>query len=93
MKRFLLFHGSFLLNMDLAAIERYLSIPDKQPDYRKSRPHRDFLTNIQLKAETVKSALASGWKAVKHPAALPINERTRQLVLEKYSQDSWNLKF
>ena len=45
-KHFLLFHGTFLLNFDLQLVEKYLRTPSKEPDYRKGRPHKDFLMNL-----------------------------------------------
>ena len=50
-KHFLLFHGTFLLNFDLALIGELLRMPSKEPDYRESRKHADFLTNINVSAE------------------------------------------
>ncbi|HEX9788220.1 MAG TPA: lipoate--protein ligase family protein, partial [Candidatus Binatia bacterium] len=36
--RCVLVHGTFLLSFDLRLIERYLSVPAKQPAYRDGRP-------------------------------------------------------
>ena len=41
-KHFLLFHGTFLLNFDLALIGELLPMPSKQPDYREDRSHDRF---------------------------------------------------
>lgn len=41
-----LYQGSLLLNPDLKLFERYLKHPEKEPDYRQGRPHRDFLTSL-----------------------------------------------
>ena len=60
-KHWLLFHGTFLLNFDLALISELLPMPSRQPDYRQSRPHKKFLTNLDLPADTVKSALKTAW--------------------------------
>ncbi|AHK63771.1 Octanoyltransferase LipM [Chlamydia avium] len=40
-------HSSFLWDMDIEKIARYLPIPQKQPSYRKQRKHQDFLTTIR----------------------------------------------
>src|ERR1035438_3567117 len=42
-RRFLLFHGSFLLHLDLGLLEKILPLPSHQPDYRLNRSHSDFL--------------------------------------------------
>jgi lipoate-protein ligase A len=41
-----LYQGSLLLNPDLKLFDRYLKHPEKEPDYRQGRLHRDFLTSL-----------------------------------------------
>jgi lipoate-protein ligase A len=41
-----LYQGSILFDPDMGLIDRYLKHPDKEPDYRKGRPHREFLTSL-----------------------------------------------
>ncbi len=91
-KRCLLFHGSFLLSMDLELIARALPMPSRQPDYRLNRSHHDFLLNLKLPAEVLKSALTRAWEARQTLEHLP-SEQIAMLVREKYAQPSWNLKF
>src|SRR3989338_3675037 len=62
-KRFLLFHGAFLLNFDFVAIEKYLSMPSQAPAYRKDRPHGAFLTNLNISSLRVKTVLKKIWAA------------------------------
>jgi lipoate---protein ligase len=50
-RRFLLFHGTFLLNFDLPRVNELLHMPSRQPDYRHHRGHTDFLTNLNLPAQ------------------------------------------
>lgn len=40
-------HSTFLWDMDIHKLSRYLPIPQKQPIYRKQRKHQDFLTTIR----------------------------------------------
>jgi lipoate-protein ligase A len=91
-KHFLLFHGTFLLNFDLALISKLLPMPSKQPDYRESRPHADFLTNLKVPADEVKAALRRGWKAEEPLKGFP-TERIAALAREKYATREWNFKF
>jgi lipoate-protein ligase A len=91
-KHFLLFHGTLLLNCDLGLISDLLRMPSLQPDYRASRPHENFVTNLNLPAELVKTALAKIWNATEPAPTLPF-EDISQLVTEKYSTKNWNLKF
>jgi len=91
-KNALLFHGAFLLNLDLNMVESCLPFPSKQPDYRLDRSHRDFLTNLQIPAEPIKQALRQGWEATESLPRIPL-EQVAALVRNKYGRDDWNLKF
>jgi lipoate-protein ligase A len=88
----LIFHGTFLLNFDLALIEQLLPIPAKQPHYRKNRPHSDFLMNLSVPADLVKNALKRAWSAAEVFDSVPV-QAVGQLVNEKYSRSEWNFKF
>ncbi len=91
-KNFLLFHGTLLLNCDLNLIIELLLMPSLQPDYRASRPHSDFVTNLNLPAEKIKAALAKEWNAneeLKNPPLVEISKLAR----EKYATHEWNLRF
>jgi lipoate-protein ligase A len=89
--RWLLFHGTFLLQFDLDLIERCLAMPSHQPDYRAHRRHRDFLTCLGLAAETVKAALRQAWDASLAVPELP-GERLEALV-NRYKSRAWNFRF
>jgi len=91
-KKFLLFHGTFLLNFDLALIGELLLMPSKEPDYREHRMHADFLTNISVSAEEVKTALQKTW-AAGSPLTDPPLEKIKTLAREKYQTNKWNFKF
>lgn len=90
-QRWLLFHGSFLLQLDMGMVQRTLPLPSKQPDYRMNRSHSDFLMNLNVPGEVIKSALAKRWEASEIFANVPF-ERIKKRVQEKYSRDEWNLK-
>jgi len=91
-KHFLLFHGTFLLQFDLALIDRFLRMPSKEPDYRKGRSHKDFLTNLDLPAEAVKRALHQEWGATAPLEVVP-RDAIALLARDKYVTDGWNLRF
>jgi lipoate-protein ligase A len=88
----LLFHGTFLLNFDLTLIDRYLGVPSRQPEYRKSRSHADFVRNIDVSATDLKCSFAEEWKVAEKAFKLP-DEPLRTLVTTRYARDEWNLKF
>ena len=64
-KKFILHHGTILYRFPLERMERYLLYPKQVPDYRANRTHLDFVTNISLGVETIKSGLMKIFKADK----------------------------
>jgi len=91
-RKSLLFHGCFLLHCDLAAMEELLLMPSKRPDYRRDRPHMEFVRNLELQADIVAAALKSAWGAQGMLERVPLRE-VQLLVQNKYSTPEWNLKF
>ena len=87
----LLFHGTLLLDFDLARIGRLLLPPPLQPAYRRQRFHENFLTCLRIEAGAVRSALREAWQAdalsLKLPTAL-----IERLVAERYGRQEWNLR-
>lgn len=91
-RRFLLFHGTFLLHFDISFLEKILPVPSKQPAYRQNRTHGNFLTNLNLPPDKVKEALKQSWSAREEFKNIPF-EAIERLARERYSSDEWNLKF
>lgn len=60
----LLYHGTILYNFPLEWIGRYLAMPPREPDYRKGRPHDEFVTNLPLPASQICEAIRAAWAAV-----------------------------
>ena len=89
-RNFLLFHGSLLLNFDLSLISELLNMPSLQPDYRASRAHEQFITNLDLPADQVKRALAAEWQTTE--SSSPPSEIPPMLV-QKYNSAEWSKKF
>jgi lipoate-protein ligase A len=89
-RRALIFHGTFLLQFDLGLMEKFLTMPSREPEYRQGRPHAHFLMNLNAPALAVKTALRDAWLAATELGTVP---DCRRLVAEKYSRDEWNLKF
>jgi lipoate-protein ligase A len=91
-KNFLLFHGTFLLDFNLDLIGELLLMPSQQPEYRAGRHHNEFIMNLEVTADAIKTALEVFWRAKDGTASLPAAE-IRKLVSEKYSRAEWNRKF
>jgi len=91
-KHFLIFHGTFLLRLDLAMVEKILPLPSRQPTYRANRSHSDFLMNLHVQPDLLKRALLKAWAASEPLSEIPL-DRIARLAREKYELDEWNLKF
>lgn len=88
--RTILFHGVFLLDFDLNAMERFLQRPSRQPKYRNDRPHSAFVANLGIPSEVLKKGLIAAWNAVPGEVKVPVNE-VRTLVDTRYRNPSWTL--
>jgi lipoate-protein ligase A len=90
-RRCLLFHGTVLLGLDLARVAQWLLPPPRQPDYRRARPHGEFIANLPLTAVGVKTALARAWRA-DGSFGEDLSKAIARLVAERYGRDDWNLR-
>ncbi len=55
--------GVFMVENALPLIDRYLSMPSRQPDYRADRNHADFCTHLSTKGVTVTALEAALYRA------------------------------
>jgi lipoate-protein ligase A len=88
-RHYLLHHGTLLYAFDLSHIGRYLRAPARQPEYRKNRPHADFLVNLPAGASVLTAKLRGAWGADHDLREWP-EETVRRLIVEKYSQLEWS---
>jgi len=84
-----LFHGTVLLSMDLEAVTRLLPPPSMEPAYRAGRPHPDFLVNLPLTADGVKSLLRQAWEA-EEAWRLPLDQAVGEWVRTRYGSAEWH---
>ncbi len=90
-RRALLFHGTFLLGMDVPFMEEVLNSPSRQPAYRADRSHSRFVANLDISPDRIKEALTKTWNAFERsPAPSPQNLK---VLTEKYLSSPWNSKF
>jgi lipoate---protein ligase len=87
-RRHLLHHGTLLYDFDLASIGRYLRTPERQPEYRAGREHREFVMNLPASEAEIKRRLRQAWRADEEIHEWPEQE-VRRLVEEKYSRPEW----
>lgn len=91
-KNYFLFHGTFLYDFKLDLIEQFLKIPERKPEYRKNRSHREFVTNIPLTPSAIKQILQGAWDAHEPAESIP-GRLMHHLIETHYSRREWNLKF
>ena len=87
-----LYHGTLLYDFDLPLIATCLRTAPRQPAYRQSRDHGDFVANLPLSRQEVEAAVLAAW-----PTTNDISEWPRAgvtaLVEARYAQDEWNLAY
>jgi lipoate-protein ligase A len=88
-RRHFLHHGTLLCGFDLALMAKYLHAPERQPDYRQSRAHAEFVANLPATVAEAKKLLVAEWQPDGDYAPVPL-EKVRELVAEKYSRAEWN---
>lgn len=89
--RWLLFHGTFLLQCDFGLIAKVLLPPPREPAYRKGRQHSDFLTSLGLSPNAVKDRIKQAWAATGSFRGVPY-KFIESLVETKYSRREWNFR-
>ena len=91
-RRSMLYHGTLLCqSFPLASVAQLLHMPPRQPDYRASRNHVDFLTQFPCSTTEIRQSLLAHWKPATQRDQFP-QALVQQLVDEKYSQAEWNLR-
>jgi len=85
----LLYHGTLLYEFPLEQIGRYLQMPPREPEYRAGRGHEAFVTNVRTSAGEIKSALQRSFSASDLMPEWP-QQRTQQLLAERYSRPEWH---
>jgi lipoate-protein ligase A len=90
-ERTLLFHGTFLVDFDIALIEETLRLPARRPRYRNNRNHGEFLTNLGIPREYIKQALQQAWHVAGKVEQIP-SDRIAHLVRSRYALPQWNYR-
>jgi lipoate---protein ligase len=87
-RRHLLYHGTLLYDFPLDLIGACLPNPPRQPDYRASRAHDEFIVNLPLDRRSIHAAITSAFGDSNHRRRWP-SELTAQLTTEKFTADDW----
>jgi lipoate-protein ligase A len=87
----LLYHGALLYDFPLELIAACLKPPPREPEYRKGRPHEEFVANFPSDGAALREALIRGWGAWEELSDWP-RETTRRLAAERYGRPEWNFR-
>jgi lipoate-protein ligase A len=91
-RRYFLHHGTLLYAVEPATYARYLLPPVRQPQYRRNRPHEQFVTNLPLSGAELRGRLLQAWEA-NEPADLGTYwPQVTALMAQKYAHRSWHLR-
>jgi lipoate-protein ligase A len=85
----LLYHGTVLYDADLTQIAACLTMPPRQPEYRRHRSHLDFLMNLPVDPVDLRQALQRVWECEQTVTNWPM-ETTERLLRERYSRAEWS---
>ncbi len=87
----LVYHGTILYGLDPELIAKCLRHPVREPSYRMSRDHREFLSPLRASSDDLRHELRRAWNADTELSDWP-ETLTESLIREKYSQASWTMK-
>lgn len=87
-----LYHGTILHDADLELLARCLTQAPRQPDYRRSRPHVDFVCNLSLDPQRLTEDLASQFGARSWAESTIVADRISELRADRYDLDQWHFR-
>ena len=87
-KNALVFHGTFLLNLEIKLLDLSLKMPSLEPKYRKGRSHHNFCRNIPISDSSTKKLIKKTSEA--QDIANPVDDKKiEELTITKYTQKKW----
>jgi lipoate-protein ligase A len=87
----LLYHGTILYNFPLELITRCLNLPPRQPAYRQQREHASFVANLPATSDQLIACIQDAWGVSESLSTWP-EQKVAELVANRYTQASWNLR-
>ena len=92
-KHFLLHHGTILYQFNISQMGMVLCHPPKEPDYRRGRDHRDFITNIPLPRHVITTLITSAFHTTRVLDTGAPKLDLRALIKNKYKNLEWINRF
>ncbi len=88
----MLYHGTLLYDFQIAMVAEYLRSPPRQPDYRASREHSQFVTNLPLDRDVLCRAVLDAFDAHQPTDDWP-QKQVAELVTSRYIRREWTEQF
>lgn len=100
-KDWILYHGTLLIDMPLEWIDAYLAMPQKQPEYRRGRPHAEFVTSLKDSlvdpsgfTRRLSRCMQRVWNATEpwstHVLREAMPHETQRWLAERYTDPKWH---
>lgn len=86
-----LYHGTLLYDFPLDLVSEVLDFAPRQPKYRAARAHGDFVGNLPITRDVLRSAVIEAFQAEEPLLDWP-QMLTEQFVNEKYRDPHWNAR-
>jgi lipoate---protein ligase len=97
LSRWFLVHCSILYRFPVERIGRYLTVPHRQPAYRRGRSHREFLCNLDFPRQALVDALRPGPAPCRGPNAAEALQGSLALLpallTAKFANPAWVGRF
>ncbi len=95
LKSWFMVHCSILHDFSIDRVVRYLKMPRRQPDYRASRSHADFLVNLALPRDTLAATIRNEFSTSSSALFVPLVDQAlvQSLLSEKFSNRDWIERF
>lgn len=90
-RRHVLYHGTLLFDFPIELVQKTLLVPPRQPDYRDGRTHDQFVINLPLGEQQLRTALADAFAATTLRKHWP-EDRVGELVESRYGKPEWNFR-
>ena len=93
LRRTVMIHATLLYDFPLDRVDRYLPPPPRQPNYRRDRPHADFLANLPLGRDAILAGISAELQAtqvdLRQEETTKLLVQVESLVAEKFSNPQW----
>ena len=92
LRRAFVHHGTLLHHFDLTKFASFLAHPKREPEYRRSRPHAEFVTNLPVDRVTLQDVVSKSWNAISSTCPAHVLDDARQIAATRLSSQEWSIR-